>query len=67
MTDIAPVSMKTNLYTSMGGPRFFFKRGRIVPFAQVLAGAAQLRWRQSLPCATPPAPIRSSLCSLAAA
>jgi opacity protein-like surface antigen len=45
LTDIAPVSVKANLYTFMGGPRFLIKRGRIVPFAQVLAGAAQLRWK----------------------
>src|SRR5688572_7615119 len=45
MTDIAPVSVKTNLYTALGRPRFFSKRGRIVPFAQVLAGAAHLRWK----------------------
>jgi opacity protein-like surface antigen len=35
--------IKTNLYTFMGGPRVFVKRGRIVPFAQVLAGAAHVR------------------------
>ena len=51
LTDIAPVSVKANLYTFMGGPRFFFKRGRIVPFAEVLAGAAHLRWNTDL--ATP--------------
>ena len=45
LTDIAPVRVKANLYTFMGGPRFLIKRGRIVPFAQVLAGAAQLRWK----------------------
>jgi opacity protein-like surface antigen len=41
---LAPVSVKASLYTFMGGPRFFIKRGRIVPFAQVLAGAAHLRF-----------------------
>jgi opacity protein-like surface antigen len=49
LTDIAPMSVKANFYTFMGGPRFFFKRGRIVPFAQVLAGAAQLRWKAAEP------------------
>jgi opacity protein-like surface antigen len=44
LTDIAPIDVKANLYTFMGGPRFFITRGRIVPFAQVLAGAAHLRW-----------------------
>jgi opacity protein-like surface antigen len=45
LAGIAPVSVKANLYTVMGGPRFFFKHGRIVPFAEVLAGAAHLRWK----------------------
>jgi opacity protein-like surface antigen len=49
LTDIVPVAVKANLYTFMGGPRFFIKRGRIVPFAQVLAGAAQLRWKSMEP------------------
>lgn len=30
-------------YTVMGGPRVYYKRGRFVPFAQVLAGAAHHR------------------------
>lgn len=42
--DLMPLSMKASLYTFMGGPRFFMKRGRIVPFAQVLAGAAHFRF-----------------------
>ena len=45
LTDAAPLSLKANLFTFMGGPRVFIKRGRVVPFAQVLAGAAQLRWK----------------------
>ena len=45
LTDIAPIDVKANLYTVMGGPRFFIKHGRIVPFAEVLAGAAHLRWK----------------------
>jgi opacity protein-like surface antigen len=53
LTDIAPVSVKANLYTFMGGPRFFIKRGRIVPFAQLLAGAAQLRWKTTEPTGGP--------------
>ena len=45
LTDFTPVTVKADFYTFMGGPRFFFKRGRFVPFAQVLAGAAHLRWK----------------------
>lgn len=41
--------LKANLYTFMGGPRFFVKRGRFMPFAQVLAGAAHLRSKVTLP------------------
>jgi opacity protein-like surface antigen len=36
----------------MAGPRFFIKRGRIVPFAEILAGAAHLRWKPTEPDAT---------------
>ena len=49
LTDLEPVTAKANFYTFMGGPRFFVKRGRIVPFAQVLAGAAHLRWKATGP------------------
>ena len=49
LTDFAPVDVKANLYTVMGGPRFFIKRGRIVPFAQILAGVAHLRWKAAEP------------------
>ena len=49
MTDVAPVTVKANLFTFMGGPRFFVKRGRIVPFVQFLAGAAHLRWEATAP------------------
>jgi opacity protein-like surface antigen len=52
LTDIAPISVKANLYTFMAGPRFFIKRGRIVPFAEILAGAAHLRWKPTEPDAT---------------
>jgi opacity protein-like surface antigen len=31
------------VYTLMGGPRFFKKVGRVVPFAQVLTGVAHMR------------------------
>ena len=44
LTDVAPIDVKASLYTFMGGPRFFFKRGRVVPYAQIIAGAAHLRW-----------------------
>lgn len=37
------VSADVRAYTVMGGPRFFYKRGRLVPFAQVLAGTAHHR------------------------
>jgi opacity protein-like surface antigen len=47
--DFAPATAKANLYTFMGGPRFFFKRGRIVPFAQALVGAAHLQWNATAP------------------
>lgn len=42
------LTVKANLYTFMGGPRFFVKRGRVVPFAQFLAGAVQLKSKASL-------------------
>lgn len=32
-------------YTLLGGPRFFYKRGRFAPYAQMLAGAAHSRLR----------------------
>jgi opacity protein-like surface antigen len=53
LTDIAPVDVNANLYTFMGGPRFFIKRGRIVPFAQFLAGAVHLRWEATDPAGIP--------------
>lgn len=37
------VSADLRAYTVMGGPRFFYKRGRMSPFAQVLAGTAHHR------------------------
>jgi opacity protein-like surface antigen len=43
------LNVKANLYTFMGGPRFFVKRGRVVPFAQFLAGAAHLRAKATVP------------------
>jgi opacity protein-like surface antigen len=46
---IVPIEVQANLYTFMGGPRFFIRHGRIVPFAQVLAGAAHLRWKATEP------------------
>ena len=49
LTDLEPVTAKANFYTFMGGPRFLVKRGRIVPFAQVLAGGAHLRWKATGP------------------
>ncbi len=36
-------SNDAQVYTFMGGPRFFRKVGRVVPFAQVLAGVAHMR------------------------
>jgi hypothetical protein len=41
--------IKANLYTFMGGPRVFVQRGRIVPFAQFLAGGVHLRVKPSAP------------------
>jgi opacity protein-like surface antigen len=49
LTDFEPVTAKARFYTFMGGPRFFFKRGRLVPFAQILAGGAHLRWTATGP------------------
>ena len=49
LTDLEPVTAKANFYTFMGGPRFFVKRGRRVPFAQVLAGGAHLRLKATGP------------------
>jgi hypothetical protein len=42
-------SNKLRLYTVMGGPRFFHKVGRVVPFAQVLTGIAHGRMETTLP------------------
>ena len=47
LTHFEPATVKADFYTFMGGPRFFVKRGRIVPFGQVLAGGAHLRWKAS--------------------
>jgi hypothetical protein len=41
-------SGRLQLYTFMGGPRFFRQFGRIVPFAQVLAGAAHARAKSAV-------------------
>lgn len=41
--DGVDLSADVRAYTVMGGPRFFYKRGRFVPFAQVLAGTAHHR------------------------
>ena len=49
LEDTLDFSIKTNIYTFMAGPRFFAKQGRFVPFAQVLAGAAHLRMKTSVP------------------
>jgi opacity protein-like surface antigen len=49
LVDLESITANANLYTFMGGPRFFFKRGRIVPFAQVLVGSAHLRWNATAP------------------
>ena len=38
---------KAQVYTVLGGPRFFHKTGRLVPFAQVLVGAATRRLQQT--------------------
>lgn len=38
---------KAQVYTFMGGPRFFRKTGRLVPFAQALVGAATHRLQQT--------------------
>ena len=48
LIDEPSFAVKANLYTFMAGPRFFVKRGRFVPFAQVLAGAAHLRAKATL-------------------
>lgn len=37
------LSQDLSVYTYMAGPRFFKKTGRVVPFAQVLAGVATMR------------------------
>ena len=49
LVDLEPITAKANLYTFMGGPRFYFQRGRIVPFAQVFVGSAHLRWKATAP------------------
>lgn len=40
-------SEKEQVYTFMGGPRFFRKVGRIVPFGQALVGIATKRLQQT--------------------
>lgn len=42
------VRVRGDLYTFMGGPRLFLKRGRLVPFAQVLVGAVHLRTKADI-------------------
>jgi hypothetical protein len=41
------LSEKAQVYTFMGGPRFFRKVGRIVPFGQALVGIATERLQQT--------------------
>lgn len=41
------LSQKAQVYTFLGGPRFFHKTGRVVPFAQVLAGVGNRRLQQT--------------------
>lgn len=43
------VSNRVQLYTFLGGPRFFHQFGRVVPFGQVLAGVAHTRVKTTLP------------------
>jgi hypothetical protein len=49
--DLAGIAVSNNVhfYTGLGGPRFFHKIGRVVPFGQVLVGVAQLRIKSILP------------------
>ena len=42
-------STDAQIYTVLGGPRFFHKAGRVAPFAQVLAGVAHTRLDITLP------------------
>jgi hypothetical protein len=46
-------SNDARVYTFMGGPKFFHKVGRVVPFGQVLAGVAHMRLRTTFPQAIP--------------
>lgn len=41
------LSEKAQVYTFMGGPRFYRKVGRIVPFGQALVGIATERLQQT--------------------
>ena len=43
------ITNDASVYTLMGGPRFFHKAGRVVPFAQVLAGVAHMRIKTHIP------------------
>ena len=43
------MSSDAQVYTFMGGPRFAAKTGRLMPFAQFLAGAAHLRATVNMP------------------
>ena len=47
------VSTDARVYTYMGGPRFAAKAGRLMPFAQFLAGAAHLQATMNRPTQTP--------------
>ena len=47
------VSTDVSEYTFMGGPRFAAKTGRLMPFAQFLAGGAHLRASVNMPMGMP--------------
>lgn len=47
------VSANTSEHTFMGGPRFAGKTGRVMPFAQFLAGAAHVRASMDMPIELP--------------
>ena len=47
LTGVSIGKGNVHVYTALGGPRFFRKFGRIVPFGQVLAGVVHVRTKET--------------------
>jgi opacity protein-like surface antigen len=46
---LVTLTSRRQVYTVLGGPRFFHQVGRVVPFAQVLAGSARTKMSVDVP------------------